>query len=60
MTFPVGVTSVSFNVTIKNDSVMEDIEFFMLEILKQQEKNVMLGKITFTTVTIVDLRGSGK
>ena len=61
VTFPAGVTSVSFNVTIINDSMLETIETFNLTIVGDSlPTNVTLGIIDQTTVTIVNDGGSRK
>ena len=61
VTFPTGVTSVSFNVTITNDNVLETIENFNLNIVGDSlPANVILGEIDQATVTIVNDGGSRK
>ena len=54
MTFPAGVTSVSFNITIINDNVLEYNETFSLFITEELlPENVLLGEFNTTEVTIV-------
>ena len=61
MTFPAGVTSVSFNVTINNDTVLEYNETFSLIITEELlPDNVILGEINTTEVTIVNDGASGE
>ena len=51
----------SFNVIIKNDTVLEDNEIFDLIIVGDSvPENVTLGNISQTAVTIVNDGGSGK
>ena len=60
-TFPAGATDVSFDVTIINDTVLENNETFSLTIIGDSlPENVTLGKITQATVTIVNDGGSCK
>ena len=54
------MTSVSFNVTINNDTVLEDNEIFYLNIINPHPNNVTRGKIKRVVVTIVNNDGSGK
>ena len=54
VTFPAGVTSVPFNVTINNDNVFEDNENFTLTINSSLPTGVMAGNPGQATVTIVD------
>ena len=61
MTFPAGVTSVSFSITINNDTLLEDNETFNLIVTEYSlPKYVTLGKINITEVTIVNDGGSGE
>ena len=61
VTFLAGVTSVSFNITINNDSLLEDNETFNLIITEDSlPKYVILGEINITEVTIVNDGGSGE
>ena len=56
VTFPAGVTSVSLNITIINDNMLEYYnETFNLIITEDLlSKNVLLGKFYTTEVTIVN------
>ena len=56
------MTSVSFNVTINNDTVLEDNETFHLIIrnLLPSDVTVTYGEFKCTVVTIVNNGGSGK
>ena len=55
VTFPPGVTHVSFNVTIINDYEVEGNETFQLVILLQQSnKRIMSGKHRRVTFIIID------
>ena len=59
--FPSEETSVSFNITINNDTLLEDNETFNLIITEESlPKYVILGKINITEVTIVNNGGSGE
>ena len=61
MTFPTGVTSVSFNITINNDTLFEYNETFNLIITEDSlPKYVTLGEINITEVTIVNDGGSSE
>ena len=61
VTFPAGVTNVSFNVTVINDTVLETNETFNLTTVENSlPTNVTLGKIDQATVTIVNDGGSRK
>ena len=61
MTFPAGVTSVSFNITITNDAVLEYNETFNLIIIENSlPEYIILGKIGITEVTIVNDGSSGE
>jgi len=54
--FPPGVTTVSFNVSIIDDYVLERKEFFQLIIKKYSlPREVTLGKYSRAIVIIVDL-----
>ena len=60
VTFPAGVTNVSFNVTIINDNVLENNEIFHLIIDSSSLPNgVAYGKINQVTVNILNMGGSG-
>ena len=51
----------SFNITIINDNVLENNETFNFTIVGESlPNNVILGKISQTTVTIVNDGGSRK
>ena len=55
VTFPPGVTHVSFNVTIINDYEVEENEDFQLVILLQQSnKRIMSGRHRRVRVIIMD------
>ena len=58
MTFPAGVTNVSFNVIIHNDNILEGNENFMLTItnssLSNQNFILTTGVYDKATVTIID------
>ena len=59
VTFTAGVSSVSFNVTINNDSVLEYNETFNLTIINGSlPENYTLGEIYLAKVTILN-GGSG-
>ena len=62
ITFPAGVTSVSFNITIINDTVLEDNETLLLTIiiLDVLPNIVIPGENNHTNVTIVNDGGTGK
>ena len=61
VTFPVGVTSVSFNITINNDNVLEYNETFSLFITEELLlKNILLGEFNTTEVVIVNDGTSGE
>ena len=61
MTFPAGVTSVSFNITINNDNVLEYNETFSLFITEELlPKNALLGEFNTTEVVIVNDGTSGE
>ena len=61
MTFPVGMVNASFNITVINDTVLEDNETFNLIIIKASlPENIILGQFEITKVTIVNDGGSGK
>ena len=61
VTFPAGEISVSFNITINIDTVLEYTETFNLIIIKDSRpENIILGKIDITEVTIVNDGGSGE
>ena len=58
--FPAGVTSVSFNITINNDNVLEYNETFNLTIINGSlPKNFIVGEIYITEVTILTDGRSG-
>ena len=55
VTFPAGVTSVTFDVPINDDNILEGSENFMLTIDQSSlATNVNSGIPNETTVTIVD------
>ena len=59
MTFPAGVTSVSFNITIINDNVLEDSETFNLIIANDSLPEIVtLGETYIMQVTILNFDGS--
>ena len=61
VTFPAGVTTVSFNITIINDDVSEDHETFNLIIAEDSlPKSVTLGNPYLTAVRIINVGGSSK
>ena len=54
VTFPAGVISVSFNISIGDDIISEEIENFTLAINSSPLTGVMVGNPGQATVTIVD------
>ena len=55
VTFPAGVTRVSFNINITDDDLFEGPEAFNLAFVSSSlPSNVLLGYPTRATVTIVD------
>ena len=61
VTFPAGVTSVSLNITIIKDDLMEDRETFNLIIANNSlPENVTLGETYIFKVTIINSGGSSK
>ena len=58
MTFPAGVTSVSLNVTIHNDDILEGNETFILTIANSSLSNqgfiFTIGAYNKATVIIID------
>ena len=61
MTFAAGETSVSFNITINNDAVLEYNETFNLIIIEDSlPKNVTRGKTYLAKVIILNDGGSSK
>ena len=61
VTFSAGATNVSFDVIINNDTILENNETFNLTIIGDSlPENVTVGKISQTTVTIVNNGGSRK
>ena len=57
VTFPAGMTSVSFNIPINNDMIFEGDKNFMLTIDPNSPPNdvsVTVGTLDQATVTIVD------
>ena len=54
VTFPAGVTSVPFNVSINDDNTFEENENFTLTINSSLLTGVMAGNPGQATVTIVD------
>jgi len=58
VTFPAGVTSVTFDIPINDDSILEDNENFMLTIDQPSlPEGVIVDEPDETTVTIVDNDG---
>ena len=56
--FPAGVTSVAFNISVINDTILEENESFTLTIINSSLlSRVDLGIPDNTTVTIVDTTG---
>ena len=56
--FNVGVTRVSFNVSINNDNILEEDEIFTLNINSSSLTNrITIGDHSQTTVTILDNDG---
>ena len=54
MIFPAGESSVSFNITINNDTVLEDNETFNLNITESSlPGNIILGEIYLAKVIIL-------
>ena len=51
VTFPAGTTEISFNISIKDDKILEDNEDFLLKIKPSVPP---VGTIGEATVTIVD------
>ena len=61
MTFPAGVTSVSLNITIINDIVLESNVTFNLTLTEESlPDNIILGEINTTKVIIVNDGVSGE
>ena len=60
VTFPAGAITVTFNVTINNDTIAERNETFYLIIKGPLSDNITLGEINQTVVTIVDDGDLGK
>ena len=60
VTFPAGVTSVLFNISINDDNIVEDNETFMLTINSSLATGVMVGNPSQATMTIVDNDGKLK
>ena len=54
VTFPAGVMSVPFNITINDDNIFEENENFTLTINSSLPTGVMVGNPGQATVTIVD------
>ena len=54
VTFPAGVTSVLFNISINDDNIFEENENFTLTINSSLSTVVMVGDPGEATVTIVD------
>ena len=55
MTFPAGVTTVPFNISITDDMILEGIENFMLATdASSLPSNVSVGSLGQATVNIVD------
>ena len=53
MIFPIGSTTASFNITIKDDSVLEDDEVFNVSIISITNGHIV-GTPAVATVTIID------
>ena len=51
--FPIGSTTASFNITIKDDSVLEDDEVFNVSIISITNGHIV-GNPAVATVTIID------
>ena len=51
--FPIGSTTASFNITIKDDSVLEDDEVFNVSIISITNGHIV-GTPAVATVTIID------
>ena len=58
MTFPAGVTSVSFNITITNNTVLENFNLIIIE--DSLPENIILGKIGIAEVIIGNDGSSGE
>ena len=54
VTFPAGVTSVPFNISINDDNISEENENFTLTIDSSLPTGVMVGNPGQATVTIMD------
>ena len=54
VTFPAGMTSVPFSISIHNDSIFEENENFTLIINSSLPTGVIVGNSGQTIVTIVD------
>ena len=54
VTFPAGMTSVPFSISINNDSIFEENENFTLIINSSLPTGVIVGNSGQTIVTIVD------
>ena len=54
VTFPAGVMSVLFSVSINDDTILENNENFTLTIISSLPTGVMVGNPGQATVTIVD------
>ena len=54
VTFPAGVMSVPFNISINYDNIFEDNENFTLTINSSLPTGVMVDNPGQTTVTIID------
>ena len=57
VTFPAGVTSVPFNIPIKDDNIFEYNEIFMLTIISSLSTGVQSGNPDQASVHIVDNDG---
>ena len=61
VTFPARANSVTFNITIINDNVLEYNETFNLTIIESSlPEDIILGEIYLTKVTILNDGGSGE
>ena len=54
VTFPAGVMSVPFSISINDDNILEDNDNFTLTINSSLPTGVMVGNPGQATVTIVD------
>lgn len=55
VTFPAGITSVSFDVSVINDDILENNETFDLIIMSRSlPDKVTRGNLKMSTITIID------